>query len=203
MEMNFIGEVMQIISELEKAKDPTYESGMRRTVPSKQPAHATRVPEIRRLVKAWLRSHRNLLVQDVLAIADALWGTGWREERIFAIALLKEHEDAIYDVEWVDLERWSREIDNWEHVDHLADVTGRLLQMQPKLINRVEALERSYNVWQRRLALVTMIVAGRDFAWREALRRMTERLKNDDEPTIKKAVTWARRELKQSEATVG
>jgi 3-methyladenine DNA glycosylase AlkD len=161
------------------------------------------VPEIRRLVKEWLRSHRNLLVQDVIAVADALWGTGWREERIFAIALLKEHEDAIYEVEWVDLERWSREIDNWEHVDHLADVTGRMLQMQPKLINRVEVLERSYNVWQRRLALVTMIVAGRDFAWREALRRMTERLKNDDEPTIKKAVTWARRELKQSEATVG
>jgi 3-methyladenine DNA glycosylase AlkD len=160
------------------------------------------VPEIRKAVSEWLKTHRSVHVDDLLALCDALWSTGWREERIVAIHLVGR-TDTIDSVEWEHLRDWSGDIDNWEHVDHLGDVTGRMLQMQPRLIGRIEQLANSYNHWQRRLALVTLIVAGRDFAWEQALRRMAERLKGDDEPVVRKAVTWARREITQREAKGG
>jgi len=156
-------EVYGIISALEARKDPSYETGMRRTVPSKQSAHAVRVPEIRKVVSEWLKMHRSWPVEDVMVVAESLWSTAWREERIVAIQLVSRFEDAIDHFDWPMVQRWSAEIDNWEHVDHLADVTGRMLGMQPRLISRVEQMAGVYNPWQRRLALVTMIVAGRDF----------------------------------------
>ena len=39
-----------------------------------------------------------------------------------------------------DFRRWAAEVDNWELIDHLAEVSGRLLQMRPRLLPRVEAL---------------------------------------------------------------
>jgi 3-methyladenine DNA glycosylase AlkD len=201
-EADLLREVMSIISMLDARKDPEYEAGMRRTVPSAQQAHATRVPEIRKVVSEWLKAHKGVPVSDLMMICEMLWSTGWREERIVAIALAKRHRDAIDEIDWDLIKRWSAAIDNWEHVDHLAELSATLLQRQPRLINRVEQLATSYNPWQRRLALVTMIVAGRDFAWREALRRFTERMSHDDEPAVKKAVTWARRELRQREGSL-
>ncbi len=200
---DLLAELMAIISDLEARKDPSYEASMRRVVPSSQKAHPTRVPEIRKAVSEWLKTHRNVLVDDLLALCDALWSTGWREERIVAIHLIGRSSKAMDVVEWEHLRDWSGDIDNWEHIDHLADVTGRMLQMQPRLIGRIEQMAGSYNPWQRRLALVTLIVAGRDFAWEQALRRMAERLKTDDEPAVLKAVTWARREITQREAKGG
>jgi len=44
-----------------------------------------------------------------------------------------------------------------------------------------------------------MIVAGRDFAWEAGLQRMVQRMKDDDEPAVQEAITWARREIKQRE----
>lgn len=200
---DLLAELMAIISALEARKDPSYEASMRRLVPSSQKAHPTRVPEIRKVGSEWLKDHRNVLSDDLFALCDALWSTGWREERLVAIQLIGRSPAAMDAIEWEHLRDWSGDIDNWEHIDHLGDVTGRLLQMQPRLIGRIEQLATSYNHWQRRLALVTLIVAGRDFAWEAALLRMAERLKNDDEPAVRKAVTWARREITQREAKGG
>jgi 3-methyladenine DNA glycosylase AlkD len=200
---DLLGELMGIIRALDDRKDPSYEASLRRTVPSKQQAHATRVTEVRKVVTDWLKSHRNLNVDDLLQLAEALWSTGWREERIAAVMLIGRHEGALDNTEWEQLRRWSEDVDNWEHIDHLAEVAASLLLKQPRLIGRIESLASSYNAWQRRLALVTLIIAGRDFAWELALNRMTERLKDDDDPAVKKALTWARREIAQREAKGG
>jgi 3-methyladenine DNA glycosylase AlkD len=194
---------MAIINALEARKDPAYEASMRRLIPSSQKAHPTPLPEVRKVVAEWHKSHRDVLVDDLFSLCEALWSTAWREERIVAIHLIGGSEQAMDSVEWEMLRNWSADVDNWEHIDHLGDVTGRMLQMQPRLIGRIEQLAGAYNHWQRRLAMVTLIVAGRDFAWEAALLRMAERLKNDDEPAVRKAVTWARREIKQREAKYG
>ena len=195
-------EVMKLISALDKAKDPSYEAAMRRAVPSKQPAHATRVPEMRKIAAEWVKGHRRVQPDAVLYICESLWATGWREERLLAIELLRRHEDAFDALDWEVLRTWSAEVDNWELIDAISDLSGRLLQRQPRLLGRLESLASSDNPWQRRFALVTLIVAGRDFNWRRALSSMTERLSHDWDDNVRKAVTWARRELKKNEASV-
>ena len=62
-------------------------------------------------------------------LCEALWATGWREERIVAIITGGRQQGcAMQAVELAACSNAGRcDIDNWEHVDHLADVTGRLL----------------------------------------------------------------------------
>ena len=188
--------VASITAALAARRDPGYEWGMRRTVPSQQPAHATRVPDIRKVASEWRRAHQGVEPAEVLALCDALWATGWREERIVAIALIAGSKPVLATARWDQLEAWSTDIDNWEHVDHLADVTGRLLIADLSLLPRAKALEVSDNPWQRRLALVTLIVAFMKGAvFREELSGMAGRLQKDPHPLVRRAVVWARDRL--------
>jgi 3-methyladenine DNA glycosylase AlkD len=192
------GEVAAITEALEARRDPTYEWGMRRTVPSQQPAHATRVPMIYKTAAEWRREHKDASVAERFALCEALWATGWREERRVAIELIRRDRGMMAAVDWDRLERWSADIDNWEMVDHLADVTGRLLIADRTLLLRAKALESSQNPWQRRLGLVTVIVAFMKGAiFRDELAAMAERLQKDPHPLVRRAVVWARDRLKK------
>ena len=188
-------EVAAITMALAAQRDPSYEWGMRRTVPPAQPARATRVPDIRKTASEWRREHHGLPVADTLALADALWATGWREERLVAIDMLRSRASLAV-AGWLRLERWSAQIDNWELVDHLADVSGRVLNADPSLVARVEALSASENAWQRRFALVTLIVGFmKSGLWHRELASIAERLRRDPHPLVRRAAVWARDRL--------
>ena len=191
-------EVAAITAALAARRDPAYEWGMRRTVPSAQPAHAVRVPEIHRTAAEWRRQHKGVSLDDTFALCEALWATGWREERRVAIEIVRRSRLALAAADWQRLERWSAGIDNWELVDHLAELTGSLVMARPALILRVKALSVSESPWQRRLALVTLIVAfmkAPDGAWRAKLASMAEALRKDPHPLVRRAVVWARDRL--------
>jgi 3-methyladenine DNA glycosylase AlkD len=192
-------EAAAITAALEARRDPAYEAGMRRTVPSSFPAHATRVPVIRAVASEWRREHRDVPNDDLLSLCERLWNTGWREERIVAIILASKARPRLTAHEWPRFEAWSAGLENWEHVDHLAGaLTGRLLAEQPSLFACIESLSLSDNPWQRRLALVTLIEAFRlDEAWRAELQSMAARLRTDKHALVRRAVVWARDRLKK------
>jgi 3-methyladenine DNA glycosylase AlkD len=101
-------------------------------------------------------------------------------------------------VDWPRLERWSRDLENWEHVDGLAGVIGRVLIADSALLTKVKALETSQNPWERRLALVTLIVAFMKGAiFREELADMSNRLSKDPDKLVRRAVVWARDRLQK------
>ena len=194
--LDIASERAAITATLEARRDPDYEAGMRRTVPSAQPAHATRVPEIRATAAEWRREHKGVANDELLALCEALWATGWREERLVALMLAERARPRLTTAEWPRLDAWSAGIDNWEQVDHLAEVSGDMLIAQPKLLARVKTLSLSENPWQRRLALVTLINAFHDDpAWRDQLVSMAARLKSDKHPLVRRAVVWARDRL--------
>jgi 3-methyladenine DNA glycosylase AlkD len=191
-------EIAAITAALIARRDPAYEWGMRRTVPSQQPAHAVRVPDIRKTASEWRKTHRDVAPVEVLKLCDALWATRYREERIVAVSLAGGSAPMLRTVGWDMLERWSADIDNWEHVDHLATVTGRLLIADSQLMARVRSLEASENPWQRRLALVTLIVAFmKGGVFRDELAATANRLQKDPHALVRRAVVWARDRLKK------
>jgi 3-methyladenine DNA glycosylase AlkD len=190
---------------LEALSDPSYAEGSRRTVPSLLPSHAVRVPEIRRVAGEWRRAHNQLSADEALSVAEALWATTWREERIVAMQIVAGSKALVASLPWEVIERWSGQIDNWEHVDHLAsEVTGPILVGRPQLIEDVERLAGSEQSWQRRLAVVTLIVASRrDAGWAPRLAAMVGRLQGDRGPTMRKAIDWGRKTLREVEGKVG
>jgi 3-methyladenine DNA glycosylase AlkD len=186
--------VAAISSAIAARADPSYEWGMRRTVPSSLPAHATRVSDVRRVASRWLRANRKAKTQDVLAVAEALWSSTWREERIAASMLIGRRRDVLASIDWSLVERWTREVDNWEHIDNLAGaVTSPLLLQHPELLENVRSMSHSDHPWQRRCAVVTLLGAARhDAHLIPDLERMAEHLKTDPHPLVRKAVVWAR-----------
>lgn len=192
-------EVRAITATLAARRDPDYELGMRRTVPSSQAAHATRVPEIRATAAEWRRAHRDVDNDELLRLCEALWATGWREERIVAITLLARARPPLTFEACPRLVAWSADIDNWEHVDHLAGLTGRMLVAEPSCLPQVEALADSQSGWQRRLSIVTIIVAYQQAGqtWRAPLEAMVQRLACDRHPLVRRAIVWAKDRLKK------
>jgi 3-methyladenine DNA glycosylase AlkD len=197
--LDIAAEAALLTAALKARRDPDYEAGMRRTVPSSLPAHATRVPVIRTVASEWRREHRDVPNDELLSLCEALWATGWREERIVAIILASKARPRLTAHEWPRFDAWSADLENWEHVDHLAGaLTGRLLAEEPSLFGRVEALSLADNPWQRRLALVTLIEAFRiDETWRAELESMAARLRTDKHALVRRAVVWARDRLKK------
>jgi 3-methyladenine DNA glycosylase AlkD len=203
--MDIDAEVRAITATLAARRDPDYELGMRRTVPSSQPAHATRVPEIRATAAQWSRTHRDIDNDELLRLCEALWATGWREERIVAITLLSRARPRLTFDAWPRLVAWSADIDNWEHVDHLAGFTGRMLIAEPEHLAQVEALADSQSGSQRRLSIVTLIVAYQQEgeAWRGPLESMVSTLHNDKHALVRRAIVWANDRLKKGGAKSG
>ena len=190
-------ELRAITATLAARRDPAYEAGMRRTVPSTRPAHATRVPDVRATAAEWRLEHRDVDNDELLRLCDTLWATRWREERIVAIAFVGRARPKLTSAEWPRFVKWSADIDNWEHVDPLSDLTGRMLIAGPQLFPAVEALANSESSWQRRLSIVTVIVAFQKGgeAWRASLESMVERLRADKHPLVKRAIVWAKDRL--------
>jgi 3-methyladenine DNA glycosylase AlkD len=185
-----------LTSKLAHARDPEYEAALKRASWTRQPAHGVRVPAVKGIVKEWLRDRQGWPDDFLFAVCDGLWSTGWREERLAAIAIIT-NSDLIYGMDWADLERWSREIDNTELVDRLASITGRMLQMNPRLHANVRNLSNSSSALQRRLALMTLFVAAHDTSWEPGLAAMIERLQNDDQAVVKEGVEKARQRLQR------
>jgi 3-methyladenine DNA glycosylase AlkD len=191
-------EVRVITKTLESRRDPAYERGLRRTVPSEQPVHATRHPDIRKAASEWRKTHKSILPHELFTLCDALWASGWREERIVAIYLAGGTKAARDELNYDRLVRWSADIDNWELVDNMADVAGRKLIADPSLLARTNALTKSDNPWQRRLGLVTLIVAFmKGASFRDELSNTADQLQKDPHPLVRRAVVWARDRLKK------
>ena len=202
--LDVAAEVAALRADLEAPRDPSYEVGLRRVVPSKLPAHFVRVGDLRRIASAWYRRHRDIEADELIALADALWATGWREEPLLACFLLARSSGALKELPWSRVAAWSASIENWEHVDNLAmSVTGRMLVVRPHLITNLMALARSEQPWQRRLAIVTLIEATRrDPSWRADLAQLADHFTGDQGPTLRKAVAWARKVLSRTEVAV-
>jgi 3-methyladenine DNA glycosylase AlkD len=199
-------EVAAIATALEGRRDPLYEWGMRRTVRTDASAHCARLPDIRKVVAEWLRSNRAATAEEVLMLAEALWQTGWREERIVASVIVGKRTDVMQGLDWPVVERWTAAIDNWEHVDNLATaLVGPLLVQRPELLVAVKEMAMSDHPWRRRTAIVTLLIAARRVpGLLGELEATAEQLKRDPHPLVRKAVVWARKVASQlAEASPG
>jgi len=90
---------------------------------------------------------------------------------------------------------------NWATVDLLApDILGPLLDRNPDLITVVESWSGSPNLWVRRGAVVAFVKHARQGKYLGAVYRIAERLLDDPEDLMQKAVGWVLREAGKTDA---
>jgi 3-methyladenine DNA glycosylase AlkD len=150
------------------------------------------------LARAWDRGHPGASVEEVLALADALWARAIREEMVLAAMLVERRPAAREACGLRLLDRWGALLDNWETTDNLGGrVVGPWAAADPAArLGTLERLASRRNPWLRRLGLVGCVYLGRRpdaAAWWPRVTGIVLSLASDREAAIPKAISWVLR----------
>lgn len=175
---------------LQRNADPEVRAGMARYAIPSDHAFGIPVGELRRYAKELGRSHE---------LAGALWENGAYEARLLAVFV---EEPAL--VTPAQMERWSRDFDNWAVCDtacfHLFDRTPHAWS----LVDRFSARSDEFGRRAAFALLASLSVhdkAAEDACFLHGL-ELIEAAAGDDRNFVKKAVNWALRSIGKRNATL-
>ena len=174
--------------------------GSKRYLKSDLTFHGTSLPDMRRVVKGFLKGSPDLLREELIALVEALWATPVFERRMGAVILLEERTDLLQASDATLLERLLRESKTWALVDPLATkVAGALVERYRSMGKTLDRWARDEDFWIRRSALLALLVPLRrgdgDFA---RFARYADAMLEEKEFFIRKAIGWVLRETSKT-----
>jgi 3-methyladenine DNA glycosylase AlkD len=189
-----------LLLQIEAQVDTEYQAGVSMAVPTGLNVYGVRVPRLRAIARDWQRAHKGIDLGDLVTVADALWDGGSREERVLATVLFQRYQRHIPALDWAHFDRWRRGLDNWEVTDQMGvRVLGPWVLADPGArTGHLWDLIADEDVWSRRLALVATVWLNRGYdgiTYPDVTLGLVDRVKEERDPTITKAVSWALREM--------
>lgn len=169
--------------------------------PTELKVYGVRVPQLRKIARAWNRSHSQVSHGDLVALVEILWNGESREERGLATLLLEHHKHRVPDLDQAHFDRWRRGLDNWESTDGLGWTLALwVLTDSDTTLDYLGILTADENVWSRRLALVALVRISRErIGFTDPTLQLVDQVKEERRPMITKAVSWVLRELVKSD----
>jgi 3-methyladenine DNA glycosylase AlkD len=154
------------------------------------------VPAIRGAVRDVEDASGGLSRTHVLAVVRRLWSTDIHELRMAAVLLLEDSAELLDARDLPLLEKMIRTSFTWAYVDGLAaNVVGSLLERHPDLGGDLDRWSTDDCFWIRRSALLALMGplrrGGGDWA---RFRRYADRMLDEKEFFIRKAIGWVLRE---------
>lgn len=157
------------------------------------------VPLIDEMARGW---RAELDVAGRVALAAALWDSDIHEARVAAAKLLTQARIRPDEAVWTLICGWVPQFDSWAIADQVMSAGGRRLVARPERLDEVETWLGHNNMWVRRAALVGTLPwthlrnpKPEDLARREQVLGWLDRLAEDHQPFIQKAIGWWLREL--------
>ena len=187
----------EIERQMREVSRPERAEGERRYLKSELDHLGASVPAIRKIAAAVHRERPEMSHDELVALAEALWGRPVHERRMAAVALLGHRVGALSVADSPLLEWLLRESRTWALVDPLAiSVVGVLAEREPTAwdpIVRRWAIDE--DMWIRRASLLAHLPGLRggagDFGRFGAL---ADALLDEREFFIRKAIGWVLRE---------
>jgi 3-methyladenine DNA glycosylase AlkD len=198
--MNVENEKEWFLERLQEAVDLDYRAGVFRTLTTGLKIYGVRTPHRREIARDWRRARGDVVFDDLLPVVEMLWNGDSQEERAMAMELLNQYPHHIPSLTWDHFERWRFQVDNWVLADGLGStVLGPWLAASPDdRLDYLWYLIETEHTWSRRGALVatTPINDGRaDSTLPDMTLELIERVKEERDPMITKAVSWVLRVL--------
>jgi 3-methyladenine DNA glycosylase AlkD len=165
----------------------------------------TRVPDVRAVVRAFTRAHRDLSHDELIALVRALWSRPVFECRLAAALLLTEYPRLIGPGDLGLLQELIRDSHTWALVDVLAGkVLGTVVAAHPDAAGELDAWAADPDYWVRRSALLSQMrplrLGTTDFS---RFARYADAMLEEREFFIRKAIGWVLRDVsKRDSATV-
>lgn len=161
--------------------------------------YGTSVPNMRTVVKRFLRVHRDLSHDQLIETCLALWvadgEVAIHEHRAAAVLLLDERPALLSIDDLPTLEHFIRESKTWAYVDTLAGhVVARLASADPDVLDVLDRWVADDDFWIRRsavLALSDLLRGGRELP---RLFAYADTLLPEKEFFIRKVLGWVARD---------
>ncbi len=188
--------VSDLEAELRSLATPERAAHEKRYLKSELVHLGARVPDIDRLTRRLLRARVSNDHGVTVALVEALWERGVHELRMAAVDALAERVDLLSPADLSLLERLLRESRTWALVDGLAPyVVGPLLAGHPRIEVTVQGWADDSDFWLRRAALLAYLLPmRRGEAVHERFAAVADRLLEDREFFVRKAIGWVLRE---------
>jgi len=195
---------------LAELADEAYRRELLRVAPGIQGALGVRSPLIGALIAGLRPVLRRARPAEALWIAERLSREDGMELRQVALPFLRRSLPDDPERTWQLMRRLGRRAADWISVDSLAYLVAEGILREPFRWAEIEQLVYAESPWERRLAAASVAVlrsTARDLAARGAIpgrlgpdevRRgllVVERLVGDADPSVRKALSWALREL--------
>lgn len=154
------------------------------------------VPAIRKVAKAFAKSHRMISHDELITLVGKLWSMQVHESRMIAIELLNARKDLLIASDSAVIEKMIGTSHTWAYVDNLSATTmGGLVVHYPELNAVLDRWSTDENFWLRRAAMLALLIpirnGGGDF---ERFGRYAESMLHEKEFFIRKAIGWILRD---------
>ena len=195
---------MQELEQLQALGDAGKAAGMATYHKAPRVYLGVAVPVIDGLAREW---RAELDVAGRIDLASRLWDSDIHEARIAATKLLTQARIRPDEDVWRLIAGWVPQFDAWAIADHAMNAGERRLLADPSRLDEVETWLDHASFWVRRAALVGTLPwthirnpKPAELAQRERILGWLERLADDREWFIQKAIGWWLRELSKHDA---
>ena len=154
------------------------------------------VPEVRAVVRRFLRHHPGLGHGELVALARAMWADDIYEHRLAAVELLAARPQVLGPTDMATLESMLRQAHTWALVDPISiSLVGPIVAGDQASAQGMDRWVADDDFWVRRSALLALLVPLRegrgDF---ERFGRYADALLDEREFFIAKAIGWVLRD---------
>lgn len=150
---------------------------------------------LRRISNRRFREYRQLPVQDILGLCDALLASRERYSRFFAFDWADKLKGKYHKSDLTRFHGWlMKYVDNWGTCDHVCSPLGHFFCQYPDLSSRLIPWTRSQNRWCRRAAAVSLTVAAKKGELIDRILGIADLLYDDPDDLVQKGCGWVLKE---------
>lgn len=193
-----------IISELKRVADPARKKAVKTMFPTSMEYLGVRTPAMRERIEKWQVEIQNLPPEKLIPFAKELVDTKIFEANHVAFELLWKNKTALNQLNLPDLEYLGKNMDNWATTDSFSIMlSGWAWRNNQITDNNILEWLSSENRWWKRAAVVSTVPlnlrarGGTGDTQRTLM--ICEKVVDNRDDMIVKALSWALRELSKSD----
>lgn len=159
------------------------------------------VPFIARMAKDFKKANRDIDKGFVFELGKRLWDSEYHQEKTLAIKLLEQYSEHLDYESMPMLECMLSASAGWDHADGIANhLVDAALRKDRRTYEYLKNWSKSENFWMRRAALISQVILFREGKGdRKLFLSMAEKMIEEKEFFIRKAIGWALREMSKTE----
>jgi 3-methyladenine DNA glycosylase AlkD len=194
-------EVAEVRRRLKAMADPRAATLAKASLHSPLSFHGVIPPKVRSLAREIARRHRkDKTPAGVIAVARALWKSRWHEERSTAIHMAAALIRRLDQDHWNEFKGWLKGVRSADHCDGIAvELLGSLVKRDRTWCRVLKHWTLSASVWERRAAVMGVLLRTRQMGDVEAAFYVCESLMQDKAPQVREAVVIVLSEARLSD----